>query len=691
MIPVRSIRSLAPLAALAALAALSACDQARPVASTAGGGAGSGCTLCHGDPARAGGDPLLAAAPPRDTTGRTTADAPGVGAHQAHLLGGALRGPLACAECHLVPADAGHAGQTVAPAFGTLARTGGAAPAFDPVALTCATTYCHGATLGAGGANHTPRWTGGGAQAACGTCHGAPPPSHAPGSTDCHACHPATVKADGTIDVAGGRHVDGVLQVVSTHPTGWADPAQHGAALFDQGPAACRACHGADLAGGTAGVSCATCHAAAGFPGWQANCTFCHGTRVAAYGAANLASAAPPTGVRGETLTTQRAVGAHQRHLAGGTMGPPVACAECHAVPADLGHLDGTAAVTFGTAARRQGATPTWNGDGCAASYCHGATLGAGGTNTAPRWTGGAAQAACGTCHGTPPPGHAATSTDCHACHPGTVKTDGTIDLAGGLHLDGVVQVTGAHPAGWAARAQHGYAANAQGLAACKTCHGADLAGGTAGVSCATCHAAAGFPGWSTSCTFCHGDRASGRASPPLDTQGRTTTANVSVGVHASHVGTTIAAPIACAQCHPARGDVITDAAHVDGAAGAEVAFGALARTGGAAPAYTRTSATQASCAASYCHGNFSGGAHATMSWTSTAQVGCTSCHGLPPSTGHHGDHSGRSCGDCHPGYTRTTVNAASHVNGTRQVGNLVTSWNATSRACVGCHGSATW
>jgi predicted CxxxxCH...CXXCH cytochrome family protein len=507
-------RTAVATTAFAALLALAACDQARPIAGRTAGAGATGCTTCHGDASRAEADPLLQAAPPRDTSGGSTSDAPGVGAHQAHLHGGALRAGVGCGECHVVPTSTAHAGLPTTLTFGALASAGGATPAYAPATLTCATTYCHGATLAAGGTNQAPRWTGGPSQAACGTCHGAPPPSHAATSSDCSACHPGTVKPDGTIDVAGGRHVDGQVQVATDHPAGWADPAQHGLAVADQGLGSCRACHGADLAGGTSGVSCTTCHAAAGFADWQANCTFCHGTRVPAYTAASLAMAAPPAGVRGESLPTERAVGAHQRHLGGGVIGPAVACAECHAVPTDLTHLDGTPAVVFGPAARRGGATPSWNGDSCATSYCHGGTLAAGGSNQAPRWTGGPPQAACGTCHGAPPPSHAATSTTCSTCHPGTVRQDGTIDLAGGLHLDGTLQVSGGS---------------------------------------------------------------------------------------------------------------------------------------------------------------------------------CTSCHGLPPSTGRHGNHSGRSCGDCHPGYTRSTVNTATHADGSRQVGNLVTSWNPTTRACVGCHGGDTW
>ena len=181
-----------------------------------------------------------------------------------------------------------------------------------------------------------------------------------------------------------------------------------------------------------------------------------------------------------------------------------------------------------------------------------------------------------------------------------------------------------------------------------------------------------------------------------MDTQGRAATTNVSVGVHASHLGTTLMVAPTCAACHPDRtgSNVVTDAAHVDGDAIAEVAFGALARTGSAPAAYSRTSSTSASCSSVYCHGRFAGGANggagATMSWTSSVQVTCTSCHGAPPSTGRHAKHSARSCGDCHPGYTSSVVNQATHVNGSKQVGNRITSF--VSGSCTNsCHGDETW
>lgn len=426
------------VALLFATAMLAACDRQRAIDTPAGAGNPqvSACTGCHGDPKRTEADPLVNAAPPVNPAGSTTA--PGVGAHLVHLHGGALRGPIACKECHVVPTSTLHANGKVEVLFtgGDFAVRGGATPRFDPATASCATTYCHGATLNAGGTNQAPSWNGGATQAACGTCHGAPPPNHAATSTNCSSCHPRTVKPDGTVDVAGGFHINGSIEVTGGHPAGWADPNQHGHAANAQGLAGCRTCHGAALDGGTAGVSCASCHGA----GWQSNCTFCHGTRTAGWTSAQLNLAAPPAGTQGQTATADRAVGAHARHLAGGLIGNALACVDCHTVPADLGHLDGTPTITFGAAAKRGGANPSWNGVGCSATYCHGATLAAGGTNQSPAWTGGSAQAACGTCHGLPPPtGHHGNhaSRSCGDCHPG--YTASSVNLA--THVDGARQV----------------------------------------------------------------------------------------------------------------------------------------------------------------------------------------------------------------------------------------------------------
>jgi predicted CxxxxCH...CXXCH cytochrome family protein len=245
---------------------------------------------------------------------------------------------------------------------------------------------------------------------------------------------------------------------------------------------------------------------------------------------------------------------------------------------------------------------------------------------------------------------------------------------------------------------------NLKGLASCKSCHGADLTGAT-GPSCATCHTAAGYAAWDTNCTFCHGSTVTGRQNPPVDIQGRTATTNVSVGVHEAHATTTIAV-VACIQCHPARtASVVTDAAHIDGIGIAEVQLGALAKTGGALATYTRTSATSASCASTYCHGKFTGGTSATVSWTGTTQVSCSSCHPATPTSGDHSKHTSRfGCYVCHNAVlnsSKAIIDKTLHVNGVDNVkfggtynSRTVTgTWNASTRTCssLSCHGSETW
>jgi predicted CxxxxCH...CXXCH cytochrome family protein len=439
------------------------------------------------------------------------------------------------------------------------------------------------------------------------------------------------------------------------------------------------------------------------------NCTSCHGTAGRATTTLNpQLAAAPPVGTKGETATTTRAVGAHLAHLQNTRLrSAAIACTECHAVPTSTSHATGTVDMTWGTLARTGNFVPTWNGSTCT-NYCHGSSLGAGGTITAPSWTSGSTQDACGTCHGVPPPAPHSTSTACGTCHAGYTST--SVNLA--THINGVVDVTSNHPAGWATKAQHGYQVNLTGLAGCKSCHGTDLAGGTSGVSCATCHATSGFAGWDTNCTFCHGNRTTGRQSPPVDIQGRTVTTNTSVGRHDSHVASTMMAAITCAACHPARStSVISDTAHVDGNGIAEVALRSYAYTSGASTTtvtgtYTRTSATAATCTV-YCHSNFSttsGGPRTSTSksWVATTTASCTSCHSTKSSRHTSPSaHSSTACSTCHgAGYTSSSVTGAAvatHVDGKKNIvttatGTGVRTWNATTRTCTAsCHGSKTW
>ena len=91
------------------------------------------CTSCHGDATRAATtlNPLLAAAPPVDTKGNTATTARGVGAHQRHLVAGALSAGTACGECHATVPSSAHSNGVVEVVFGTLARTGSVTPAWN--------------------------------------------------------------------------------------------------------------------------------------------------------------------------------------------------------------------------------------------------------------------------------------------------------------------------------------------------------------------------------------------------------------------------------------------------------------------------------------------------------------------------------------------------------------------------------
>jgi predicted CxxxxCH...CXXCH cytochrome family protein len=629
---------------------------------------GAACTSCHGTAGRTGHlpgtDKDLAAAPPAASAGARPS---ATGAHQGHVnptSAGAVAAPLGCAECHAVPTDGAHA--TAPPAqkvvFGTLASARGAAPAWDAGTAGCSASYCHGnfAFNGVSGAGAAPLWTDT-APLGCTACHGMPPAGHpalagAVTAATCSACHPQAVRPDGSINLAGGAHLNGRADVSAEGCTG---------------------CHGDATRRGI-------------LPGTDPQ----------------LASA-PPLAPAGAPA---QAVGAHQRHLnpaAASAIAAPVACGECHAVPSDAAHATQPPAqkVVFGTLASSRGAAPAWNAGtaGCSASYCHGNFTfnGVGGARAAPLWT-DAAPMQCTSCHGMPPTGHpalagAVTAANCSACHPQAVSPDGRINLSGGGHLNGRADVsatgcTGCHgdasrvgilpgtdpqlasappaaPSGapaFAVGAHQGHlnprAASA--LAnpiACSECHPvqADAAhatappaqrvvfgtlassrgavptwdAGTAGCAASYCHGNFTFNGvsgaraaplWSDTaalqCTSCHG-------MPPTG--------------HPAVAGTTAAS---CSSCHP-------QAVNRDGT---------INRTG-------------------HLNGRADGG-------------GCTTCHGSPPTTGSHGDHRNRRCDACHPtGYSSTTVVSAYHDNGVKDLGPQA-GWNAGSRTCANsCHGQERW
>lgn len=169
------------------------------------------CTGCHGEK----GDPT----PPPAVDGTTSTQSIGVGAHQAHMRGSGLAGPVACVECHILPAAADGTlhpdpwGRPAAVDFGVLATQAPAQPAWKRETRTCAGTYCHGATLRGGDERPAPVWTRvDGSQVKCDSCHGNPPVATHPQSSECEACHGQVVGKGGTFKEPR-LHVDGIIQV----------------------------------------------------------------------------------------------------------------------------------------------------------------------------------------------------------------------------------------------------------------------------------------------------------------------------------------------------------------------------------------------------------------------------------------------------------------------------------------------
>jgi predicted CxxxxCH...CXXCH cytochrome family protein len=730
------LRSPAALAALVASLALTACDAARPSLGKGAPDAGQPldptaataidlptCTRCHGDAVNGN------AAPPFSVKGETAASAVEVGAHQRHLQGTSLRAPLRCDDCHLVPTkatDPGHMEGTPArvvfdaPRSDGLARKGGVTPSWDRATQRCSNVYCHGGSLDAGGTQHAPVWTGGGAEAACGTCHDVPPangrhPAVATDRTGCSACHPGTMSPAGLL-LTGGQHLDGQVQAAGGHPAGWRDPAQHGVAA-NAGVSRCTTCHG-DLAGagGTGAPACTTCHkaggAAASFGTAAAPaCTGCHGTAGGVASPASPLAAAPPR----VTRASARAAGAHAAHLTGTRWrAAPLACAECHAVPAGPLHASGNVDVAFGALATTGGAPAAYDAAtlGCASTYCHGNFRNGAAANR-PLWTGAASAAACGSCHGLPPAGThptIAATQNCSGCHPGYDGVPGgTVTITDkARHLDGVVDSSSAHAvsAAWALPEQHGLqaldaaATGGRGPQACVGCHvaygsaGVPTAAGVTTSDCNACHAAAGKASWTRDCTFCHGGNDNQTGAPPRDaTVVRGTvqpTTKLEVGAHTSHVAATHAvdAPYACAECHVTPSgavDATVEPGHID-AANATVTFGAL---GGATSTWTRANAT----CATYCHGGATtplrGGARTTPVWTTVngSFATCDACHGDPPPAPHV---QRADCSACHTGYGNRP--ATGPLDGTTQPVNVAAHLNrvvdAVGLTCTTCHGA---
>jgi predicted CxxxxCH...CXXCH cytochrome family protein len=335
------------------------------------------CAACHGDASRAG-DYLQRAAPPRDLSGGTEPSFPGVGAHSIHLQASSSHAAVACAECHVVPArsdEPGHAdhGSPATLVFGTLASSDEHAPSYDPKTRTCQDSYCHGAVTAAWNAPRT-------SQAACGSCHGLPPPLPHPQSQRCSVCHGDVIDEQRQF-LAPELHVNGHVEYAS---------------------------------GG---------------------CTVCHGKGD---------DPAPPRDTLGNEAPSALGVGAHQAHLAStiGRSLACKECHTVPKKAEDSGHIQGLPArVLLRGVAESDARTPVWlhAERTCTDTWCHGPS--AKGPSASPRWT-DATTPSCTSCHGAPPPAPHPQASECSVCHASVVASDNHTIIDRSRHVDGIVDLT---------------------------------------------------------------------------------------------------------------------------------------------------------------------------------------------------------------------------------------------------------
>ncbi len=539
------------------------------------------CTSCHGDAATNN------SAPPKSTSGATLTTDIGVGAHAQHLAGSAWHRQVDCTDCHVVPTLTTHADGKVALTWSAVATAQNSAPTFDANSASCSGAYCHGGTLkDTTTAKSTPVWTQvDGSFKSCGaSCHLTPPAGEHTTNTNCALCHDAVIAS-----------FDPVTQKAT-----WKDAALHIDGKVDVKTLTCTACHG-DPA---------------------------------------TKNPAPPTGTHGESLTNQKAVGAHAKHLATSTWHRPVACTDCHAVPTDMGHSNGNVDLTWSAIATALNSTPQFDATSasCSGAYCHGGTLPHATTaNSTPVWTqvDGTFSSCGASCHLTPPAAPHTQNTNCALCHDAVIASfDPATQTAtwkdASLHVNGKTEV--------------------------KT----------------------------LTCTACHGDPVANNPAPPQGTHGETLTSQPAVGAHAQHLANSAwHRQVDCADCHA----VPTAMDHSNGVM--ELTWGAVATAMSAVPQFDVGALT---CSGAYCHGStLADGfvAKTTPVWTQvdgTFNSCGAACHMTPPGAPHP---QNTQCAVCHDAVIAsfdpvtqkaTWTNAALHINGQVDVKNLT---------CTTCHGTA--
>lgn len=453
------------------------------------------------------------------------------------------------------------------------------------------------------------------------------------------------------------------------HPDSWMVQSSadfHGAVVLATGLTGCSSCHGQDYTGGKSGIACTDCHGVG-----NSNCTACHG-------GIDNSTGAPPLGLRGETDDTSVAVGAHTIHMEGAVLASGVPCSTCHIVPLfawepahfdfDIsqggGVSDSIAEVTIQGIGSGLGAAWNRTTRSCDNIYCHGNFSG-GSQDNAPVWT-DENQALCGSCHDIGDnPGDllwkhefhiTVAGLACADCHAGIVDSSLNI-LALDLHVNGSVDTAIAD------------------TSLCFDCHG---------------------PGTS-SCTYCHGGTDNQTGAPPVGLRSETSTTALAVGAHTRHIaGGAISDGVSCSECHSVPESVFTPN-HLGADSIAEMSWGSLA---GGPVTWNRTGAT---CAGTYCHGNFSGGyANNQPVWTGENQAACGTCHddGNTPQflTGLHKKHDeeGIDCYRCHAATVNaslTVIGKQVHIDGQKTVSFSSGSGTFSNGRCsnIVCHESKPW
>jgi predicted CxxxxCH...CXXCH cytochrome family protein len=547
------------------------------------------------------------------------------------------------------------------------------------------------------------------------------------------------VDATTPVDSAASADVGAGGDAGYQHPGNWVVPSEHGTALL-QGTLDCTACHGADLTGASDAPSCDSCHSLID-PDWRTSCVFCHG-------GSDNATGAPPHDLSHNVMISEPGVGAHSEHLAE-TTHQAVACGDCHLVPTALtspGHLLDSTPGAAEVALAGLGTGGSFDGAGCNSVYCHGNGQQAGSVVDFTSFID-----TCSACHpsstSTPTAQeamsgdharHLARGAACAECHAQVVNGSDAF-VGPTLHVNGVpdVEVTtgaydsstgnctsschssasprnwtagAAHPVGWSNPTSHGVAL-LDATQDCTACHGADLTGGSSGISCDSCHA--GGAAWRTDCTFCHGGSDNTTGAPPVDLHDDTARSARAVGAHTEHVTRTDHPAYSCSECHRTPTDVLSAGHLFDATPGqAELVFNSLGAGNTLSDAASATlGAAQTSCGNLYCHGDRQLDNGSVASFTSTIST-CDACHPYLNSSealwrdrmsGKHEKHlkvtdGGRvQCWECHGAVvthdaSSTIADPDLHVDGARSV-QLVSGTSSVNaqgaRTCssVDCHG----